>query len=66
MYIKAIIYANFYEDATLEKLPLRKKDGARVIDGTKQVNKITSDPDETVFIKREEGIEKQHRFSCKK
>lgn len=53
-------------DSLLEKLPLRKRDSSRVIDGSKQVNKITCDPDEIVYIRREEGIEKQHRFCCKK
>jgi len=50
----------------LEKLPLRKRDGARVIDGSKHANKMTYDQDETVYLKRQEGIEKQHRLKCKK
>lgn len=53
-------------DCALEKLPLRKRDGARVIDGSKHANKITYDQDETVYLKRQEGIEKQHRLKCKK
>jgi len=53
-------------DSPLENLPLRKRDGARVIDGSKHAHKITADPDETVFLKREEGIEKQHRLKCKR
>jgi len=53
-------------DCAIENLPLRKRDGARVIDGSKHAHKITSDPDETVFLKRDEGIEKQHRFKCKR
>jgi len=53
-------------DCPLESLPLRKRDGARVIDGSKHAHKITSDADETVFLKREEGIEKQHRLKCKR
>ena len=64
--ILLIPYLFFKTDSLLEKLPLRKRDGSRVIDGSKHVNKITCDPDETVYIKREEGIEKQHRFCCKK
>lgn len=47
-------------------MPLRKRDGARVLDGTNHAHKITYDVDETVFLKRLEGIEKQHRLKCKK
>ena len=46
----------------LERLPLRKKDGARVIDGAKHAHKEKLDFDEVVYIKRAEGIEKQYRF----
>ncbi|XP_055533313.1 STING ER exit protein [Wyeomyia smithii] len=53
-------------DCIVEKLPLRQLDGARVIDSAKHANKITAEPGETVFIRREAGIEKQHRFKCKK
>lgn len=53
-------------DCIVEKLPLRQLDGARVIDSAKHANKITAEPGETIFIRRETGIEKQHRFKCKK
>lgn len=53
-------------DCALEKLPLRKRDGARVVDGSKHANKTTCDPDEIIYLKRQEGIEKQHRSKCKK
>ncbi|CAK1546608.1 unnamed protein product [Leptosia nina] len=53
-------------DCTLDRLPLRPTDGARVIDGSKHAHKITSDPDETVYLKREKGIERQYRLKCKK
>ena len=53
-------------DCPLENLPLRRRDGARVIDGSKHAHKITSEPDETVFLKRTDGIEKQHRQKCKR
>lgn len=53
-------------DCTFDKLPMRPRDEARVIDGAKHVYKLTSDPDETVYIKRSDGLEKQHRFKCKK
>lgn len=53
-------------DRTMEKLPLRATDGARVIDGAKHTHKITPEFDEVVFIRRpEKGIEKQHRYKCK-
>lgn len=50
----------------MEKLPLRKRDGARVIDGSRHAHRLVCDPDETVFIRRAEGIEKQFRKKCKK
>ncbi|XP_050421038.1 STING ER exit protein [Adelges cooleyi] len=53
-------------DCAIEKLPLRKRDGARVIDGSKHANKLTYDQDELVYLKRPEGIEKQYRLKCKK
>ena len=52
----------------LEKLPLRKEDGARVLDSTKIAYKITcnlENPDK-IYIKRSKGIEMQKRFNCKK
>ena len=51
---------NFFS-RQLERLPLRKKDGARVIDGAKHAHKEKLDFDEVVYIKRAEGIEKQYR-----
>ncbi|XP_047470079.1 STING ER exit protein-like isoform X2 [Penaeus chinensis] len=53
-------------DCTMEKLPLRKRDGSRVIDGSRHAHRLVCDPDETVFIRRAEGIEKQFRKKCKK
>lgn len=53
-------------DRTIDKLPLRERDGARVIDGSKHAHKITPIFDEIVYIKRaEKGIEKQFRYKCK-
>lgn len=71
MFILVAIYLRLYwlrlfTDCAIEKLPLRKRDGARVIDGSKHAHKMTSERDEIVFIKRPEGIEKQYRQKCKK
>ena len=38
-------------DTTLDRLPPRRRDGARVIDGEKHAHKITMEPDETVYLK---------------
>ena len=51
-------------DRKLEKLPLRSRDGSRVIDGTKHANKTKLEFDEIVHIKRPEGVEKQWRYKC--
>ena len=56
----------FIIDCAIEKLPLRKRDGARVIDGSKHAHKMTCEQDEVVYLKRLEGIEKQCRQKCKK
>ncbi|CAK9297569.1 unnamed protein product [Gordionus sp. m RMFG-2023] len=55
-------------DCTVEKLPLRRKDDARVIDASKHVFKITynDEENETVYIRRDEGIEKLFIMKCKK
>ena len=51
----------------MEKLPLRRVDGARVLDPKINAHKITTQEiPEKVFIKREQGIEAQKRFKCKK
>jgi len=63
-YNKLFIYV--YIDCAIEKLPLRKRDGARIIDGSKHAHKMISEQDETVFLKHSEGIEKQYRRKCKK
>jgi len=53
-------------DCPTEKLPLRRRDNARVIDSNKHAHKLTCEPDEVVHIKRDEGIERQYRQKCKK
>lgn len=53
-------------DCSLEKLPLRRKDHARVIDSNKHAHKLTCEPDETVHLQRDAGIERQYRQKCRK
>lgn len=55
-------FCNAISDCNIDKLPLRKKDGARVIDTTYHAHKITCEPDETIYVRRDVGIEKQFRF----
>jgi len=53
-------------DCALEKLPLRKRDGARVIDTLINAHKLTYNEGETVAIfRKDRGIEKQYRMNCK-
>lgn len=66
MFIICLLSFSFWKypflDSNIEKLPLRKKDGARVIDATHHAHKITCEPDETIYVRRDVGIEKQYRF----
>ncbi|RWS27726.1 UPF0428 protein CXorf56-like protein [Leptotrombidium deliense] len=54
-------------DCTLDRLPYRSTDKSRVLDGQKHKHKLSvAEEVETVFIRREGGIEKQFRRKCKK
>ena len=66
MYTTKTLMLFFYLDCALEKLPLRKRDGAHIIDGSKHAHKMTFEQDEITYLKRPKGIEKQHRKKCKK
>nr|XP_024217909.1 UPF0428 protein CXorf56 homolog [Halyomorpha halys] len=51
----------------LVNLPLRKRDGARVVDSKKHFYRMISDPKpEKIHILRSKGVEKQYRFKCTK
>ncbi|XP_064542183.1 STING ER exit protein [Drosophila montana] len=54
-------------DCTLEQLPLREADNARVIDANEHANKLTYNPaPRMIYIRRKgKGIEKQYRYSCR-
>lgn len=53
-------------DCDLKKLPLRKRDGARVVDSKFHAHKLRCEEAETVYLKREKGLEKQCRYNCKR
>eukprot|EP00095_Tigriopus_kingsejongensis_P007278 maker-scaffold144_size312663-snap-gene-2.38 protein:Tk07278 transcript:maker-scaffold144_size312663-snap-gene-2.38-mRNA-1 annotation:"upf0428 protein cxorf56 homolog" len=60
-------YAGPAQHRRLDQLPLRARDGARVMDAAQHTHKIPLlELDEVTFVKRpERGIETQHRYKCK-
>ncbi|EDV32008.1 uncharacterized protein Dana_GF14258 [Drosophila ananassae] len=56
-------------DCSLEQLPLREVDNARVINATEHANKLTYNPTpRMIYIKRKSrgnAIEKQYRYKCR-
>ncbi|KAM8715187.1 hypothetical protein ACLKA7_002263 [Drosophila subpalustris] len=54
-------------DCTLDQLPLREVDNARVIDANDHANKLTFNPaPKMIYICRKgRGIEKQYRYKCR-
>lgn len=57
-----IFSKSFVSDCDIEALPLRQRDGARVIDAAQHGHKLTCESDETIYVRRDKGIEKQFRF----
>lgn len=54
-------------DCPLQRLPLRKRDKARVIDKKRHACRFNNvDEDEAIFLKWPNGIEKQYRQKCKR
>lgn len=54
-------------DCPLERLPVRPRDGARVIDAQRHAHKLTCDSEDVpVYLRREGGVERQYRKRCRK
>jgi len=47
-----MLFVICFVDSTLEKLPLRRTDHARVIDGSKHAHKLNCIDGDTVFLRR--------------
>ncbi|KAL5259946.1 hypothetical protein ACHWQZ_G010160 [Mnemiopsis leidyi] len=52
-------------DLVVDQLPLRKLDGARVIDTSKKTAKFHTEEDKTIYIRRPDGYEMRVLQKCK-
>lgn len=65
--VALILPTNFFaSDTTMDKLPLRRRDGARVVDASRNSHKVYCEGAGTTYLRRPEGVEQQFRQKCKK
>ena len=65
MQLQFFQYFNLYIDCTIDVLPLRPADGARVIDGKKHAHKTAFQEGQSLYIRREKGYEQQFRLNVR-
>ena len=51
-------------EVKIEKLPLRRRDGARVIDTSKKTAKFHTKPGKLIYIRRPDGYEPRYLQNC--
>ena len=53
-------------DSTMDKLPLRRRDNARIADLSRNTYKVYCESAGITFLRRPDGIEQQYRHKCTK